>query len=129
VLVDGRALGDAHQGLSWRELTWLQLFDGQRTLREIQIEALHQEGGQLLSIDLFRALVDKLDNALFLESPRYREFLASPIREPSCIGCYHEEPDGIRKQLEGLFTGPRGPGLPPRRKPNGELRGAVLPPL
>ncbi|HEV3119743.1 MAG TPA: AmmeMemoRadiSam system protein B, partial [Gemmataceae bacterium] len=127
VLCDRLRLSDRHQRLSWRELTWLQLFDGQRTLREIQIEAMRQEGGQLLPIDLFRALVDKLDNALFLESPRYRVFLASPIREPSCIGCYPEEPDGIRKQLEGLFTGPRGPGLPRRRLADGKLCGALIP--
>src|SRR2546423_1533430 len=112
ILCDRLRLSDRFERLSWRELTWLQLFDGQRTLRDIQIEAMRRDSGELVPIDRFLALVAKLDEALFLESPRYREFLAAPIREPSCIGCYPEEPEAIRDQLERLFTDARGPGLP-----------------
>src|SRR5207245_7945871 len=83
ILCDRLRLSNSFQRLSWRELNWLRLFDGQRTVRDIQIEAMRQGGGTLLPIDQFTALVNKLDEALFLESPRYREFLAGPIREPS----------------------------------------------
>src|SRR6266446_6805918 len=127
VLCDRLRLSDRPQRLTLRELTWLQLFDGRRSLRDIQIEAMRQEGGGLLPIDLFTTLVNKLDDALFLESPRYREFLAAPVREPSCIGCYPERPEGIRKQLDGFFTDPRGPGLPGKRKPDGRLCAALIP--
>src|SRR6266446_1159557 len=127
VLCDRLRLSDRPQRLTLRELTWLQLFDGRRSLRDIQIEAMRQEGGGLLPIDLFTTLVNKLDDALFLESPRYREFLAAPVREPSCIGCYPERPEGIRKQLDGVFTDPRGPGLPGKRKPDGRLCAALIP--
>jgi AmmeMemoRadiSam system protein B len=127
VLCDRLRLSDRPQRLTLRELTWLQFFDGRRSLRDIQVEAMRQEGGRLLPIDLFTSLVNKLDEALFLESPRYRELLAAPVREPSCIGCYPERPEGIRKQLEGFFTDARGPGLPRKRKPDGRLRAALIP--
>ena len=48
-------------------------------------------GGRLTFIaflELFSALAQKLDDALFLDGPRFRERLESPIRETSCIGCY-----------------------------------------
>jgi MEMO1 family protein len=127
ILCDRLRLSGCLQRLTWRELTWLQLFDGERTLREIQLEAMRRDRGAHVPIDRFRALVAKLDDALFLESPRYREFLAAPIREPSCIGCYPEDPEGIRDQLAQFFTDARGPGLPRPRKPDGKLRGALIP--
>jgi AmmeMemoRadiSam system protein B len=127
ILCDRLRLTERPQRLTLRELTWLQFFDGRRSVREIQIEAMRREGGTLLPIDLFTTLVNKLDEGLFLESPRYRAFLAAPIREPSCIGCYPERPEAIRKQLESYFTDPRGPGLPRQRKPDGRLRAALIP--
>jgi AmmeMemoRadiSam system protein B len=73
---------------------------------------MHQMGGQLLPLELFVSLIDRMDKALYLDGPRYRERLAHPIREPSCIGCYEADPDRLRRQLERLFTCPAGPGLP-----------------
>jgi hypothetical protein len=84
-------------------------------------------GGQLLPFDLFVSLSHRLEEALFLDGPKYRERLASPVREPSCIGCYEGDPDRLRRQLHHLFTGPGGPGLPAPRKPDGQLRAALLP--
>jgi len=127
ILCDRLRLSERPQRLTLRELTWLQFFDGRRSVREIQVEAMRREGGTLLPIDLFTTLVNKLDEGLFLESPRYRAFLAAPIREPSCIGCYPERPEAIRKQLASYFTDPRGPGLPRQRKPDGRLRAALIP--
>jgi predicted class III extradiol MEMO1 family dioxygenase len=115
------------QRLSIREFTWLELLDGQRTLREIQAEAMRQADGLLLPLDLFTALVQKLDSALFLEGPEFRKQLAQPIREPSCLGCYEEDPHALRRQLRALFTGPRGPGLPRKQRPDGALRAALIP--
>jgi MEMO1 family protein len=127
ILCDRLRLSARHQRLTWLELTWLGLFDGKRDLRAIQAEAMRQQGNQLLPIDLFQSLVDRLDEALFLESPRFRERLAEPIREPSCIGCYPAKPDLLRRQLEQYFTDPRGPGLPRQHKPEGRLRAALVP--
>ena len=95
------------------ELQWVQLFDGQRTLREVQApEAIRQVNGQLVPLELFTRLASALDEALFLEGPRYRARVDDPIRPPSCIGAYKADPDALRRQIEELFTGPGGPGLP-----------------
>jgi AmmeMemoRadiSam system protein B len=113
--------------LSLVEFAWVQMFDGRRTLRDIQAEAMRQVNGQLLTLDLFTKLVEKLDEALFLESPRFRQRLAGPVREPSCLGCYAAQPDLLRRQLRQLFTDRRGPGLPREQPPDGQLRAALLP--
>src|SRR5262245_4823728 len=87
------------------EFGWIQLFDGERSLRDIQGIAMQQQRGQVLPLELFSRLTEKLDDALFLDSPRYRERLKSPIREPSCIGCYEGEAGALRQQLHDLFCG------------------------
>jgi AmmeMemoRadiSam system protein B len=127
VLWDELRLSSRIQRVSLLEFTWLRMFDGQRTLRDIQAEAMRQVDGQLLRLELFANLAEKLDEALFLESPRFRQRLHASVREPSCIGCYAAEPGALRRQLLQLFTDPRGPGLPQAPQPDGQLRAALLP--
>jgi AmmeMemoRadiSam system protein B len=103
------------------------MFDGRRTLRDIQAEAIRRMGGQLLRLESFTTLVQRLDGALLLDGPRFRERLANPTREPSCLGCYPGEPDALRGQLRQFFTDPRGPGLPRDSRPDGALRAALIP--
>ncbi|MFN4261859.1 MAG: AmmeMemoRadiSam system protein B [Gemmataceae bacterium] len=126
-LIDQLRLVHEPQRLTRVEFACVQLFDGRKTLRDIQLEAIRQVGGQLLPLDFFLALVQKLDEALFLDGPRFRERLQSPVREPSCIGCYAREPDALRRQLEQLFIGDNGPGRPRQRQPDGRLRAALMP--
>jgi AmmeMemoRadiSam system protein B len=113
--------------LNTREFRWVELFNGQRTLREIQTEAMRLAGGELLPLDLFTRLVQRLDDALFLDGPRFREATQQAVREPHCIGCYESEPEALRRQLDRLFTEPRGPGLPSPPRPDGRLRAALVP--
>jgi AmmeMemoRadiSam system protein B len=124
---DKLRLSSRIQRLSLLEFAWIQMFNGEHTLQDIQAEAMRQVNGQLLTLNLFSSLVAKLDEALFLESPRFRQCLAGPVREPSCIGCYAGEPDALRRQLGQLFAGPRGPGQPREQRPDGQLRAALLP--
>jgi AmmeMemoRadiSam system protein B len=109
------------------EFLCLRLFDGQRTLRDVQLEAMRLSGGDLLPVDGIALLVDRLEQAWLLDGPRFRQRLAHPVREPRCIGCYEGEPEALRKQVQRLFTGTRGPGLPRQRKPDGKLRAALIP--
>jgi len=127
ILWDQLGLNNKPQRMTLAEAQWLRLFDGRRSLRDIQVEAMRQASGQLLPLELFAALVQKLDEALFLEGPRFRERTANPIREPSCLGSYEADPDALRQQLRRLFTSPKGPGLPREPQPNGRLRAALLP--
>jgi AmmeMemoRadiSam system protein B len=127
ILWDRLGLSPHEERLSLREFTWVQMFDGERTLREIQIEAVRQENGRILPIELFADLVRKLDEALFLDGGRFRERLGGPVREPACVGCYEADPAGLRRQVAALFNGPKGPGLPRPTRPDGSLKAALVP--
>jgi AmmeMemoRadiSam system protein B len=127
VLWNRSGLGNGPLRVSTEVYLWLQLFDGRRTLHEIQAEAIRQAGGELLPFEVFTSLVEKLDEAMLLDGPEFRQVLASPVREPSCIGCYPGHPDALRRQLRKLFTGPGGPGLPGEPRPDGRLRAALIP--
>jgi len=124
---DQLRISDRRQRLTLVELEWAQRFDGQRTLREIQAEVMRELGGQLVPVEVIASLVSRLEEALFLDGPRYRERLASPVREPSCIGCYEADPERLREQLSGLFTGHGGPGLPTEPRADGQFRAALVP--
>jgi AmmeMemoRadiSam system protein B len=109
------------------ELEWLQLFDGKRSLRDVQAEVMRQLGGQLVPLEILQRLAERLDDALFLDGPRFRAVADDPVRRPSCIGCYEGEPGALRNQLKNLFIGPEGPGLPGEPRPDGGLRAALVP--
>ena len=49
------------------------------------------------------------------------------MREPSCLGTYESDPEALRRQIAGLFSGPKGPGLPQEQRPDGTLRAALIP--
>lgn len=107
--------------------------DGRRTLTEIQVELMRLVGGVLIPLDTLTGLVNGLDEALLLDSPRFAEHINGPVRKPVCIGTYDADPAVLRDQLRGLFTAPGGPGLPrtdrgePGRSPHGRLRATLLP--
>jgi AmmeMemoRadiSam system protein B len=126
-LVDRLGLATAPERVTVQEFHWLRLCDGQRSLRDIQVEAVRLAGGELLPLDLFAGLVRKLEDALLLDGPAYRRLVDNPIRPPRCIGCYEGEPRALRRQLERLFTGPGGPGLPRQTAPAGRLRATLIP--
>jgi len=126
-LVDLLGLNPRAERMSLREFFWLRLFDGQRSLREIQAEAVRQAGGELLPLELFTKLVQRLEDALFLDGPGFRAAAHQAVREPRCIGCYEGEPEALRRQLDRLFTGRKGPGKPRAPDPDGQLRAALLP--
>jgi AmmeMemoRadiSam system protein B len=104
-------------------------FDGTRTLRDVQAEIMALTSGAIVPLDTFTELVAGLDEALLLESPRFQDLVAGPVRKPSCIGSYDGDPAKLRTQLGNLFTAPGGPGLPGEAKPSphGRLRAALLP--
>jgi AmmeMemoRadiSam system protein B len=126
-LIDGLRQCPEPFQLPLQEFHWLTWFDGQHMLRDIQTAAMRHAGGQLLPLERFAGLARRLDEALLLEGPRWRQHLDRPDREPTCIGCYEADPDILRGQVEGLFTDPRGPGMPRSGQPDGQLRAALVP--
>ncbi len=115
------------QRLTRLEFLWLQMFDGERTLRDIQADLMRRLDHQFLPIDTLTAFVERMDRALFLDGPGFRERVEAPVRPPACVGAYEGDPDALRRQLKRLFTGPGGPGLPRGGQPDGRLRAALLP--
>src|SRR5436305_1157196 len=106
VVWDQLHLSDRRLRVTARELEWLQMFDGRQTLRDVQDQAMRSLGGQLVPLETFARLAERLDEALFLDGPRFRARADRPIRPPACLGSYEEDPARLRRQLEHLFTGP-----------------------
>jgi AmmeMemoRadiSam system protein B len=113
--------------LTQLEFFWLQLFDGQRTLRDVQTETIRQLEHQFIPLDRLTLFAERMEEALFLDGPAFRARANGPIRPPSCVGTYAAEPEVLRRQLRRLFNGAKGPGLPREGQPDGRLRAALLP--
>src|SRR4051794_10951468 len=88
VLHDLLRLNGHYLRLTPPELRWLPLFDGTRPLREIQADAVRLSGGEIIPLDRFSELASAMDQALFLEGPRYRAAVDDPVRRPVCVGTY-----------------------------------------
>ena len=115
------------QRLTHLEFFWLQLFDGQHTLRDIQTETMRQLDHRFFPIDQLTLFVQRMEKALFLDGPAFRAHADGPIRRPICIGTYSADPEELRQTLRQQFTRPNGPGLPREGRPDGRLRAALLP--
>ncbi len=124
---DRLRLNPAPQRLTRQEFLWLKLFDGQRTLRDIQAESMRRLGHVLFPLDMLSAFAERMERALFLDGPAFRGRVDGPVRPPSCLGAYEPDADALRQQLHRLFTDPGGPGLPREGRPDGRLRAALLP--
>jgi AmmeMemoRadiSam system protein B len=105
-------------------------FAGSLTVDEIA-EIASKETGAEIPVSVVRRLADELDEALFLDSPRYQaerkrvehEFTASPVRAATHAGgAYHADPAKLRAYLEQECIGVAGP-----KEKNGAVRGLVAP--
>jgi AmmeMemoRadiSam system protein B len=122
-LVEDRLrLSDRTVRVTAQELGWLSLFDGHNDLNEIRKKA-----GAAASLDSVACLAGRLETALFLDGRRYREAAAAPVRQPTCLGSYEPRPAALRRQLDGFFVGPTGPGRPGAPRPDSTFRGALVP--
>ncbi len=124
---DRLGLSAGPRSFTTQEYRWLQMFDGQRTLSAIEETLRQQGGGAPVSQERLRSLAHRLDEALFLDSPRFRQLVDGPVRPPRFVGCYAADPDALRGQLRRLFIGGQGPGLPQAVAPDRPLRAALIP--
>jgi len=113
----------------------VSLFDGQHSILDIQAEYMRRFG-EFLYTEKLQEIVTQLDEALFLEGQRFQEawrqkeesFKRSSFREAAFAGkSYEKEPDKLRAQLEGYFTGAGGSGSPGEKKGRNGLKGVVAP--
>ncbi len=113
----------------------ITLFDGTRGVPEIS-QAFLKRFGDNLPEERLRELIEALDQALFLDSPRFREqvakiaaeFKASPLRAASHAGlCYDNDPRSLRAEIGAWFDPPEGPGRSNARKDGAVPAGIIAP--
>ncbi len=130
VVWDQLRLAERRLHVTNREMSWLQLLDGRRTLAELHAVVVDGEN-QTQNLAAFNRLLDELDQALFLDGPSFRACLLqqadNPIRPPACTPSYGDDPALLRRSLDHFFSGPGGPGHPGRRQPDPHLRAAFVP--
>lgn len=113
----------------------VSLMDGSNSLRDIQARFFRQTA-ELLPLEVLENLVKQLDEHRLLNSPSFRvfydslvqEFLRTPTRPARHAGAAYEgERDALRRQIDGFFTGPGGPGPISAPDPAQPLRGLIAP--
>src|SRR5579872_6804743 len=77
--------------------------DGKKTLETIQIELLSLTGGAMVPLEMLQKLVQAMDEALLLESPRFKALFDGPIRQPTHIPCDADKKE-LGEQITSLFT-------------------------
>jgi AmmeMemoRadiSam system protein B len=113
----------------------VSLFDGQHSILDIQAEYMRRSG-ELLFTEKIKEIISQLEENLFLEGDRFQKalrqkeetFKQASVREAAFVGkSYEGDPDRLKVQLEGYFSGSDGPGVPGERGGGNGLRGVVAP--
>jgi AmmeMemoRadiSam system protein B len=114
----------------------VSLFDGEHSMAEIHRVVSVRHGEQAPGIEDIAAFAARLDDAGFLDSPRFaarrrrieESWLAGSSRPAAHAGgAYAADPDALRSQIDGFFVHPEGPGLPTLRAAPPRLRGLIAP--
>jgi AmmeMemoRadiSam system protein B len=130
-------LGYASQpiGLGIDAYYLVTLFDGNHSLEEIA-RSFARRFGEQIELGRLRELVNALDSAYYLDSPRLAarieelraEFQRGPTRAAVHAGlCYESEPTRLRAELAAWFDPPEGPGRSSARKPGVTPAGIIAP--
>jgi AmmeMemoRadiSam system protein B len=99
-------------------LDMVSLFDGEHPVEGIR-EILRRRHGEAPSVEQITALVERLDDAGFLDNERFRArrraiddaFRQSPVRPSAHAGgAYAGEPAALREQIAGFFAHAERPG-------------------
>jgi AmmeMemoRadiSam system protein B len=110
-------------------------FDGEHSVRDIQYETMRRSG-ELVYADQIEELIDGLDSALLLESPRFHEtlerlkadFKKKTLRPAFLAGTsYAAESAELKEQLGAFFTGLGGIGPSGTERGMGRLKGIIAP--
>jgi len=113
----------------------VSLMDGANSLRDIQA-SFFRHALELLPIDALENLVKQLDEHHYLNSASFRiyydslvrEFRRSPTRPARHAGtAYEGNESALRRQLDGFFTCPDGPGPIAAPDVSQPVRGLIAP--
>lgn len=132
-LRDPQNLSGKILAVSPETLMILGLFDGTKTVRDIQV-SISEKFGDLVRTEDIEDLVRQLDEALFLESDRFRDyrnkiesdFSEAATRVSSHAGLsYPDSPAELNEWLTGFFD--KAEETRPHKKPAGRLKGIISP--
>ncbi len=99
-------------------LDLVSLFDGEHSVEEMR-QVLEERHGEAPSTEQIAAVIERFDEAGFLDSDRFRDrrraledaFHRNPVRPAAHAGgAYAGEPEALRAQIDRFFSGPDGPG-------------------
>jgi AmmeMemoRadiSam system protein B len=88
------------------------LIDGNRCIRDIQLELIRLHGGVIVKTEDVEGMISQLDNVFLLDSQDYREekhkiiedYTRHQIREASLAGkAYPEEPDQLSPYIQSIL--------------------------
>jgi len=128
---DRLGLIEEGRGISPELYRLMTMLDGTRSLRDLQLDLIRQQGGRLISIEEVEALLAKLDSSYLLDSPKYREamkeiianFSSQKIRYCSHAGLsYPKQEEELRKRLETILASREAQSFP-----NGKITAVVAP--
>ena len=134
-IFDPTRLSDKPMVMSREALYILPMFDGTSTVRDIQAELIRRTGQLVLSDDI-RGIIEQLDEALLLDSERFRvhvrelaaAYRRAPARRATGAGsAYPADPAALKAQLDGYFAAEFPDGLEPGANASGRLVGIVSP--
>lgn len=118
---DKLSLVEEGRGISPELYKLITMLDGTKSVRDIQLDLMRQQGGRLISIEEVEGLLAELDSFYLLDSPRYREarkelisnFSAQKIRYPSHAGIsYPGQAEELRGRLETILVTQEAPLFP-----------------
>jgi AmmeMemoRadiSam system protein B len=113
----------------------ISLMDGTNGLRDMQA-AYMRKYGTLLFSDKIAELISQLDAYFLLENRHFEdrlqhlrdEFKQGRVRKAAFANRgYEADPEMLRAQLRGYFTGQDGPGLPDEGAEKKDLKGIIAP--
>lgn len=96
------------------DIRFLQLLDGTKTVQDIQLFLMRQQGGLLVSSDSIQKRLEQFDSLFLLDSDLYREaknkilenFSRQDVRQASLAGHgYPEAEEDLRHYLHSLLNG------------------------
>ena len=131
-LRDPQGFSDKILMLHPQALFVVSLFDGRHSILDIQA-AYTRRFGDLLFSDRIRELVEQLDNALFLDSERFRRekervvdaYRSASVRPATHAGVsYGAGAEEVQTQLDGIFSALDEQGS---ESPPGDLQGLIAP--
>ncbi len=111
VFMDPLRMADEGFAVDRRALSVLAMMDGTRDLLDIQAELMRVSGGSIVPMEHIEAFLERLDEALLLDSRRFRdrrraveeEFLRAGIRRTILDGrSYEADPEALAASIEEL---------------------------